>query len=258
MLLQITQRCSKECSHCFISATKGGEEMSMRTVSDTVKFLKQIDPLAILISGGEPTEHTYFREVVHLISLSLPGTIISILSNGSFISDYKKQEYVKAMLQLRNVVALQVRTHSKYYPDYEFTMSCKKDIEAISPKIKVFDDGIENLIPLGRSENTENKVSRPPCTNILLLAAQLKYQKGLLPFFIETLHNKGVFCKPVIDIHGNILIGETQYCYNVGSVKDEPDKIMQNIKKATFCNKCGLKDNLRELEKLIINRSKNL
>jgi hypothetical protein len=175
------------------------------------------------------------------------------LSNGSWFFDEEKKEKIKRLLARPEVVIFQVRTHSKYYPNYEKTWNARTEMEALSPKLQVFDDGIR-LVPLGRAlafHKGEYEYTTPPCANVFLIAKQVATSfKDLLAH----LDAKVISCKPFVSSKGNIHAGETPFCEILGKVTDDDATIFGNI--MNNCkprNKCGLADNLPPQAKRIIN-----
>lgn len=60
MYIQITTRCNMECEHCCYSCTAQGEDMSIETFKNALKF----DSECVSIGGGEPTVHPKFWEFI--------------------------------------------------------------------------------------------------------------------------------------------------------------------------------------------------
>lgn len=57
-LVQIDERCSLRCSHCFVSATKEGSYMPLTKVaSQVVPRLFEARVCRVTLTGGEPTMH---------------------------------------------------------------------------------------------------------------------------------------------------------------------------------------------------------
>jgi radical SAM protein with 4Fe4S-binding SPASM domain len=64
-LVQIDERCNLHCAHCFVSATKEGGYMPLSDVADlVVPRLLEARVRRVTLTGGEPTMHENFFEVV--------------------------------------------------------------------------------------------------------------------------------------------------------------------------------------------------
>ena len=116
MLLQITNTCHGNCIHCLQDSTPEPQHMSMETFDQFFKFCVNTPTTVVNISGGEPTEHPHFEEIVRRCAKHFK--IVTIISNGFFVFNREKYILVKKLLYLNNVF-LQVTTHKLYYPKYK-------------------------------------------------------------------------------------------------------------------------------------------
>lgn len=85
--IELTQRCNLKCVHCF---AKGSQNANLPEIqfSDLKKVVSQLEKLGIYtvnISGGEPTLHNNFFEIIEYL-LKFPFRY-SILTNGLNWSD---------------------------------------------------------------------------------------------------------------------------------------------------------------------------
>lgn len=82
--LELTNTCSTHCSHCFrFTPTKSERpEMSTPMLKRLLDELANIDVRTITLSGGEPTAHPGFAEV--LAHASQRGLKVGVLTNGVF------------------------------------------------------------------------------------------------------------------------------------------------------------------------------
>jgi len=71
MILFITNRCNSECSHCMHSCTATGDDMTDETFSQTIKFINEINPFVVSISGGEPTLHKNIIPIIERLQKEL-------------------------------------------------------------------------------------------------------------------------------------------------------------------------------------------
>jgi organic radical activating enzyme len=93
MGIMITSKCNFKCRHCMFSCNAWGKHMSDDNIKIIGNFIRRNNPYEINIYGGEPfvdTEHFdkcfdefYSKDVNFHIS-----------SNGSFLADEKKIQYV--------------------------------------------------------------------------------------------------------------------------------------------------------------------
>lgn len=228
MLFQLTQKCNEGCPHCFVDASPDKEHMSDDVFERANTFLKSFPNLALLVSGGEPTLHPNFYDKVMVLKMSQP--IVMFLSNGSFLSDYRKTSDVKKLIS--EGVTVQIRTHPLYYPNYKNIMKYKSTLEKMG--CLVFDDAIDSLVKLGR---TKTGVGRfPGCTNFALAARQLPD----ITKVVQSLEARQKLCTPVITVDGGIHAGETQFCYKLGSVDNTAEEIYEAAKKFSpfQCDRC--------------------
>ena len=64
MLIQITNTCHMLCPHCMQRSDAQQRHMSMETVEQCARHAEELGVMAVMISGGEPTEHPQFKEIV--------------------------------------------------------------------------------------------------------------------------------------------------------------------------------------------------
>ena len=76
MYLSITTRCNMQCSHCCMSATSEGKDMSL----EVFKAAIQLDECATL-GGGEPTLHPQFEKFLFLAMANCE--YVWLATNGS-------------------------------------------------------------------------------------------------------------------------------------------------------------------------------
>lgn len=242
-----------------------GEHMSWDTLRDSVSFINHSKVNILVVSGGEITTDPEFDSKISYIAKKT-NCLMTIQSNGSFISDSSKVEKVKYLLDTYDCIKMmQVSTHKKYYPNYEYTMSKKSELESISPKLKFVEDWqgkLTNIHRLGRARNLidEDFKGMPSCSTILSRSHQIdKIWPGrdhILSDFINFMEFSGHVCKPLINEDGNIYAGECQFCVKLGNInkfksKSDIEKalqsksIMDKLKKVPMCDKCGEVKNLK-------------
>lgn len=239
MLISITNRCNEGCSHCLADATPLGTHMSAETWCDVVALLKTMHLKVAQVSGGEPTLHPHFFSWTYLLANILPAVGIVIESNGSFAEDATLYADMQDLLQQRWNICLQVRTHPKYYPNYERTWNSAR-LRSL-PKTAIYNDAIR-IAPLGRAAGWTPEVYYPSCANVYMVLAQVAAIETLQDL-VATLHQMGKFCIPRIHHDGTIRLGEGAACTSVGWVADDTKRILTNIRATRPCNRCGLAGN---------------
>jgi hypothetical protein len=207
-----------------------GEHMSLETFRKTLVFIEHIysGRRIILVSGGEPTDHPQIQQILN----ELKDWNAILLSNGLFWSDTKTREMILAYN-----IPIQVYNDPKYYP---------LKVEPINHPRVLFADKINLLSPIGRARNLNEPAGRmsPLCFNLRSACKTLKdFSKAVM-----LLRMKGKICSPSIDIHGNIVAGESRFCHKIGTIDSSFDELLQNTLHMS-CNKCGLEDNLSSLYK---------
>ena len=202
-----------------------GEHMSLETFKKALDFIERVysGQRIILVSGGEPTDHPQIQQFLN----ELKDWNAVLLSNGLFWSDLKTREMI-----LASNVLIQVYNDPKYYP---------LKVEPIDHPRVLFADKINLLSPIGRARNLSEIAGRtsPLCFNFRSFCKTLRdFQKAVM-----LLRTKGKICSPSIDVHGNVVTGESRFCYKIGTVDSSFDELLQNTLNMS-CNKCGLEDNL--------------
>lgn len=263
MLIKLTNRCYEMCSHCMEDSCPSGEHMSWDILRNVVDFVNYNLIQVLILSGGEVTTDDEFYEKITYISRKCNKSVLSIQSNGSFISDIEKSNKVKKLLtECNNISMMQISTSKKYYPNYEYIISKKSDIESLHDKIKFVADWqgqLTNIHKLGRANNlNEEFTGCPSCSSLLSRSHQIDKIVGRIPSLSEFLTYftyMGHFCTPMINEYGYMYIGECQFCVKVGDVgefrksdnkKSVCDSIMNNLMNVPMCNKCGEMINLKK------------
>lgn len=84
-LLKITDRCDLRCSHCFVSATPEGEDMSAAVLRGAIGRLLAARVANVTITGGEPLVHPELLDI--LSELVDAGLDVTVCTNGVNLSD---------------------------------------------------------------------------------------------------------------------------------------------------------------------------
>lgn len=245
MVLELTMKCREGCSHCFVDATPQGSDMSLATVKQAGDFIDSLGIRVVQISGGEFTLHPNYVARISWLAGKLHNSFILLESNGWWFEDQETVKNILELLSIPNIFGLQIRTDQRYYPNYQRIWSHRKQIEAIHPKISVFEGEIE-LIPLGRAKNLikDNPSKSPMCSNLYLVASQRP--SATLGQVVQLLESFGKFSTPCIDTDGSLHAGESRLCKEIGNVWEPQDVIMSRLKGGP-CGKCNLKMNFGHL-----------
>ncbi len=77
---QITRYCNLECPTCFIKAGRKGAHVPTDAVLNMAKFLGRHGLIEVRLTGGEPTLHPGFFEILH--KFQEEGVYVSVATNG--------------------------------------------------------------------------------------------------------------------------------------------------------------------------------
>lgn len=77
---QITRNCNLECSYCFVRARRGQPHVPTSAVLDMATFLGRHGLVEVRLTGGEPTTHPGFFEILHRFREE--GVFVSVATNG--------------------------------------------------------------------------------------------------------------------------------------------------------------------------------
>lgn len=85
-LVQIDERCNLHCAHCFVSATKAGGTMAYQDIVETlIPRLAECRVTRVTLTGGEPTIHARFLDVV--AGFRAADMDVGICSNATALTD---------------------------------------------------------------------------------------------------------------------------------------------------------------------------
>lgn len=233
MLIQITNTCRMGCSHCMERSSEEAAHMRMDTVDMAVEFAKRSNAHVILLSGGEPTEHPLFKDIVKKF-LEFP--MVTIISNGMWIEDKEKTQDMQRIMDQPNV-GLQITNYPSYYPHQVDT----EKIQQLFPDAAICtDETFLNLLSLGRVRDSEEllkKAAQTPyttaCFSSALTAAQLPY-----PMAVQNMEMRGKFCRPMVDWRGFLHWSESWLCPPFASLQDDFDTICRKAHTWRPCLMC--------------------
>jgi organic radical activating enzyme len=221
-------------------AVPDGADMTLDTFKNVLDFLRVhgLCRPAILISGGEPTEHRDFDGMMRLLIDYLKTyrcfEVITFMTNGEQMEKDPErfQRYADEIQQYAKLL-VQVSADKRYYP------------RRVEPHKKIFqqewvafaDDCVERIYPQGRAldNNMPWEAMASKCFNVRAISKQcpdfdLKNIEKIL------LYN-GRFCTPSIGINGEIKLGESELCPACASIYDEYEEIAPKIR-AFQCHWC--------------------
>jgi len=85
-LVQIDERCNLHCAHCFVSATRRGSAMPYQQITDVlIPRLAECRVERVTLTGGEPTIHPQFLEVVRAFRDA--GIAVGVCTNATALDD---------------------------------------------------------------------------------------------------------------------------------------------------------------------------
>lgn len=112
---QITRYCNLECPTCFIKAGKDGAHIPTDAVMDVAEFMGQNGLIEARLTGGEPTLHPDFFDILH--KFQERGVYVSVATNGVM-----SQRTLDALCEESNLWVIcsidgNKETHNRYRPD---------------------------------------------------------------------------------------------------------------------------------------------
>lgn len=82
--IEITNRCSLRCTHCFNnSSPQQAQELTVAQIKTILDEMNEWGVKDLRISGGEPTCHPYFKEII-VLCCEQYGINVSLNSNGVY------------------------------------------------------------------------------------------------------------------------------------------------------------------------------
>jgi len=224
------------CSHCLNDCKPDGIDIKQETFNQFIKFLQPSVttlPVPILISGGEPTLHPDWFNLVKFI-LEQTKHPVCLLSNGMFLDNDEQVEKLKQLLQFKTF-KIQLTHDPRFYPIHINYKKAKQLNLSVEKNIRC-------LLPIGRAKKNNlkgciNKYS--DCFNAMFA----KKQKPQLNFWqiINAFCKAGKFCFPLITPEGDIKLGQSFFCKSAGTIYQDEVELSENILLHN-CNLCGLKN----------------
>lgn len=224
MILCITSKCKMGCSHCLHDCKPEGVDIALETLKDAIDFIKRIGSVIILVSGGEPTEHPQFFDIMEILITEFGRKRLVISSTGDFFKDAK---YSYRMKKLN--VKVQVTNDPRYYP---------RPVENFDKSWVLYEDDIRTLTSQGRAIN-EKPIGKTTisCFNSRSIGCGINAQK-----FSQIVHipeSKNKFCCPLVSPDGNVFLVESLLCTSIGTIHDSDGALINNLRNLK-CRNCGM------------------
>lgn len=123
--VNITYDCNRNCSYCYVKDfLNNGNSMHIKDFNNLLNWLEQNNIKAINLTGGEPTVHPQFAEMVNLAS-----------SRGFSVNVFTNCLFDKTLLQtLENVNGFLININEEKYYTKEEYQKLKKNLKAIQHK----------------------------------------------------------------------------------------------------------------------------
>lgn len=213
------------CSHCLGDCAPDNRHMSLETLHASLQFVADTQPLAVIVTGGEPLEHPQAeRFILEVVGLVGPDRTI-LCTNG---------EHLDKDMAAGLGCNIQVVNDPLYYPRTVTPVSASN--------VQHFSSIPAPIYPVGRAAKNGIPGARlsPSCFNLRSIVRHSKFD---LVSAMKMLELRGKYCTPVIDWDGGIVLGETSQCPAVGSVHDSLGDLTASISSCQ-CRACGLDTNL--------------
>jgi uncharacterized radical SAM superfamily Fe-S cluster-containing enzyme len=104
-LVELTESCNLKCPMCYSASGPGGKHLSFEECRRSIDRLVEVEgrPEVLQLSGGEPTIHPDFLEVLRY-ACSQPIDIVMINSNG--IRFARDKEFVERVAEFKNRIEI--------------------------------------------------------------------------------------------------------------------------------------------------------
>ncbi len=222
-----------ECPHCMQDSKPEPMHMSQETLDQVIQHAKEAGVHAILISGGEPTEHPQFKEITERIISEFP--MIGIISNGQWIDDPEKTKILQELMKNPGVF-LQITNVPGIYPKG----INEEKIKELFPGTPI-EHGPLHIMTLGRArgderfekEAREDSLTTTSCFSSALTVAQLPYKETL-----RNLEIRGKFCHPLVDWKGKLHWSESWLCPSFAEISESLEEISKKAKAWRPCGAC--------------------
>jgi hypothetical protein len=229
-----------------------GEEVFRKAVGLAFRLEASIRaagvPVFTMLSGGECTEHPdIVRMVEHVVKL---GGYPVLLTNGMWLD---QPSLVAELLREDWPVMVQVTNDPRFYP---------RRPPVLEHSRVVYVDELTSLIPLGRwrAGGASGEVPMkgyPSCFNLRSITRHTRDFGGAI-LMMRARGATGRFgyqCTPSITHLGEVVAGESRFCYRLGTVDSTVEELTGAVLGMGSCNRCGLEGNLKQDQRRAIGLS---
>ena len=236
MILFITSRCNSECSHCMSNCTADGIDMSDETLTQAIRFINEVRPMTVNISGGEPTLHRNIIEIIKLLQTELKESpltnikpILTLVTNGTFCAE---NAALRSKIK-RTGITVQITHDKKYYQNSlsNYDLSCIPDsfiVEKNIAHVLAYGKAVSNNLP------TSNTRIAPFCFNMRSLISVSGFDFARAT---QEMESRMKFCAWAIKPDGSIILSEAMGCPTVGTAADSVQDVTQNVARLK-CKNC--------------------
>ncbi len=295
MIIQLTTHCSEGCKHCFGDCTPDNSHMTWDTLKAVVSYIKNIPiaemevftgskmgirPVNIVVSGGEPTEHPEYDDMMVYIATELNYCNIILESNGQWFYSEDGKNRMRKVLGLAQLGMVLNSTDHRYYPNYskfmlnqdamvafgmelalEATPESERD-KPIKNKVVINTDVSEHFetVRLGRAKDfKEVKNPRPIAPNCMQLTYMAQEQKDLSCVLVS-LEHRGLYTSPIFGTDGTIYPGYCHLCQKIGHVDSTSyAELYRHLKmEVEPCGACQLNHRIPEAVTMTIAQNRKL
>lgn len=174
LILEVTNKCNLNCTHCYLGNKFGKKYISINLIQKLIKETKQIKPLIIALSGGEPLLHPNIIKIIKLLCNAYSKVILEtnslLLDNKilGFLKEYNtkvivqisidgtqrihdkirgKGTFKKILFALKKLKKLKIHTNILFTLSKENISTLKVVYKQLKEYCDVF--GVERFIPMG-------------------------------------------------------------------------------------------------------------
>lgn len=231
MLIQITNTCFMGCGHCMQDSTPEPMHMSDENINKAFDLAKRLGCRFVMISGGEPTEHPKYKEILEKFCKEF--YVVSLITNGMWLGTPKEDE-IRELVKKYNLF-IQVTSIPGIYKDCARIQARAKRF----PNVSLTTDGI-SMLRLGRARTDKRFVRMAEqhpyvmsCFSSSLTSAQLGFSGT-----IQSLEMRLKPCHPLVTWKGGLSWSESCLCPAFATLDDTFEDICRKAKEWRPCGGC--------------------
>lgn len=236
------------------NATPREAHMTFPTLVNAMRFIKEINPKLLMVSGGEPTDHPQFHDFMGYIRTYHHGVII-IASNGLFMNDGKEAiDGFMSKYANDSLIKWQITNDKRYYPKPLNPEMVAYATQKYGDQAMFLDQIGGEIYPQGRAVSSlkitaeDAKGTSSRCFNI----RSALHANESLSSAVKMLESRMRFCTPNIAQDGNIGLGESSTCPPVANVNTYKMATLEEAIRNSQCNECGMNSKLSLLHRVAI------